>query len=47
MQFDLVFWRRLWVLLKPYWVSDQKNKALGLLGLVIALPPVLTRPSGG
>ena len=40
-KFDLVFWRRLWVLLKPYWVSDQKNKALGLLGLVIALALIM------
>src|SRR5713101_6543802 len=40
-RFDLVFWRRLWTLLKPYWVSDQKNNALGLLGLVIALALVM------
>ncbi|MBV8359626.1 MAG: ABC transporter ATP-binding protein/permease [Deltaproteobacteria bacterium] len=40
-RFDLVFWRRLWALLKPYWVSDQKNKAFKLLGLVIVLGLVM------
>lgn len=30
-RFDRLFWRRLWTLAKPYWVSDQKWIALGLL----------------
>ena len=36
-RFDRVFWLRLWGLLKPYWVSTQKRKALKLLAAVIAL----------
>jgi putative ATP-binding cassette transporter len=30
-RFDRLFWRRLWKLAKPYWVSEQKWVALGLL----------------
>jgi putative ATP-binding cassette transporter len=40
-RFDRVFWRRLWRLLMPYWLSEQKRKAFGLLGLVIALGLVM------
>jgi putative ATP-binding cassette transporter len=40
-RFDLIFWGRLWALLKPYWVSDQKNSAFRLLALVIALDLVM------
>lgn len=36
-RFDRVFWRRWWSLLKPYWVSKQKKKALGLLTIVVTL----------
>jgi vitamin B12/bleomycin/antimicrobial peptide transport system ATP-binding/permease protein len=34
-RFDRVFWRRLWMLAKPYWVSDQKRKARSLLAATI------------
>jgi putative ATP-binding cassette transporter len=30
-------WRAVWRLIKPYWVSEEKWKALGLLAAVIAL----------
>jgi putative ATP-binding cassette transporter len=36
-RFDRVFWRRLWKLAKPYWVSDQKWIALGLLAGTLLL----------
>ena len=36
-RFDRVFWRRLWKLAKPYWVSDQKWVALGLLACTLLL----------
>jgi putative ATP-binding cassette transporter len=36
-RFDRVFWRRLWRLAKPFWVSDQKRKARALLAVVIAM----------
>lgn len=36
-RFDRVFWRRLWKLAKPYWVSDQKWVALGLLAGTLLL----------
>jgi len=36
-RFDRVFWRRLWGLAKPFWVSDQKRKARALLAVVIAM----------
>jgi vitamin B12/bleomycin/antimicrobial peptide transport system ATP-binding/permease protein len=32
-----LFWRRLWQLAKPYWVSDQKWVALGLLAVTLLL----------
>ena len=31
-RFDRLFWRRLWKLAKPYWVSEQKWVALELAG---------------
>ncbi|HZP44840.1 MAG TPA: ABC transporter ATP-binding protein/permease [Candidatus Binataceae bacterium] len=36
-RFDRTFWRRWWRLLKPYWVSDEKGKALALLITVVTL----------
>ena len=36
-RFDRLFWSRLWRLAKPYWVSDQKFVAYGLLALTILL----------
>jgi putative ATP-binding cassette transporter len=36
-KFDRRFWLRLWKLTKPYWVSDQKWRALGLLATIIAV----------
>jgi ABC-type uncharacterized transport system fused permease/ATPase subunit len=36
-RFDRVFWRRLWKLANPYWVSDQKWVALGLLACTLLL----------
>jgi putative ATP-binding cassette transporter len=36
-RFDRLFWRRLWKLAKPYWVSDQKWVALGLLAGTLIL----------
>lgn len=36
-RFDRLFWRRLWKLAKPYWVSDQKWVALSLLGGTLLL----------
>lgn len=36
-RFDRIFWRRLWMLAKPYWVSDQKRKARSLLAVVIVM----------
>src|ERR1039457_3114625 len=36
-RFDRLFWSRLWRLAKPYWVSDQKFAAYGLLALTILL----------
>src|SRR5262245_20301527 len=31
------FLKAFWVIAKPYWVSDQRRKGLGLLAAVIAL----------
>src|SRR5216683_567370 len=36
-RFDRLFWGRLWRLAKPYWVSDQKFAAYGLLALAVLL----------
>jgi len=36
-RFDRLFWRRLWSLTRPYWVSDQKFAAFGLLALTLLL----------
>ena len=36
-RFDRLFWRRLWSLTRPYWVSDQKFGAFGLLALTLLL----------
>ncbi len=36
-RFDRVFWRRLWVLAKPFWVSELKRKALTLLAVVVVM----------
>ena len=36
-RFDRLFWSRLWRLAKPYWVSDQKYVAYGLLALTVFL----------
>jgi vitamin B12/bleomycin/antimicrobial peptide transport system ATP-binding/permease protein len=36
-RFDRLFWSRLWRLAKPYWVSDQKFVAYGLVALTVLL----------
>src|SRR5512137_3131727 len=36
-RFDRLFWSRLWSLTRPYWVSDQKFAAFGLLTLTLLL----------
>ena len=36
-KFDRLFWKRLWSLAEPYWISREKGRALGILGLIIAL----------
>ena len=36
-RFDRLFWSRLWRLAKPYWISDQKYIAFGLLAATIVL----------
>jgi putative ATP-binding cassette transporter len=36
-RFDRLFWSRLWSLTRPYWVSDQKFAAFGLLALTLLL----------
>jgi len=36
-RFDRLFWSRLWRLAKPYWVSDQKYVAYGLVTLIVFL----------
>ena len=35
--FDRLFWRRLWTVGKPFWVSDQKWVPLGLLAATLLL----------
>lgn len=40
-RFDRQFWRRLWTLAKPYWISDQKRRAVGQLATIIALVLVM------
>jgi putative ATP-binding cassette transporter len=40
-RFDRLFRRRLWKLAKPYWVSDEKWAALGLLTVIILLSGTL------
>src|SRR5262249_51505306 len=40
-RFDREFWRRLWRLAKPYWVSDQKRPGIVLLIAIIAIVLVL------
>ena len=36
-RFDRMFWRRLWTLGRPYWVSEQRWVPLGLLALTLFL----------
>ena len=36
-RFDRLFWARLWILTRPYWVSDQKSLAYGLFALILLL----------
>ena len=36
-RFDRRLWHRFWILAKPYWFSDEKWKAWGLLALLIGL----------
>lgn len=36
-RFDGLFWRRLWTLTRPYWQSDRRFAALGLLSLTLVL----------
>jgi putative ATP-binding cassette transporter len=36
-RFDRLFWSRLWTLTRPYWVSDQRFGAFGLLTLTLLL----------
>jgi vitamin B12/bleomycin/antimicrobial peptide transport system ATP-binding/permease protein len=40
-RFDRVFWRRLWRLVRPFWVSDHKRSARALLAVVIAMVVLL------
>src|SRR5271157_2967782 len=40
-RFDRLFRRRLWKLAKPYWISDGKWAALGLLTVIILLSALL------
>ena len=40
-RFDRVFRRRLWKLVRPYWVSNLKWAALGLLTLIILISVIL------
>lgn len=35
--FDALFWKRLWAIGRPFWVSDQKRYPLGLLALTLLL----------
>ena len=35
--FDRLFWRRLWRIGKPFWVSDQRWVPLGLLAVTLLL----------
>ncbi len=36
-RFDRLFWRRLWTLSRPYWISDRRWVPLGLLALSLVL----------
>ncbi|HET9480755.1 MAG TPA: ABC transporter ATP-binding protein/permease, partial [Candidatus Polarisedimenticolia bacterium] len=36
-RFDRLFWSRLWTLARPYWQSDRKLRALGLMALTLVL----------
>ncbi len=36
-RFDRLFWRRLWRLIRPYWVSERRRKALILIGVMVVL----------
>jgi putative ATP-binding cassette transporter len=36
-RFDRLFWRRLWMLTRPYWSSDQQLVAFGLFALILLL----------
>ena len=36
-KFDRVFWKGLWSLVRPYWTSEKRARALGLLAVVVAL----------
>ena len=36
-RFDRLFWRRLWILARPYWVSDKRGLAFTLLAVVLLL----------
>jgi len=40
-RFDRLFWSRLWRLTRPYWVSDQRLRACGLLTLTLALSALI------
>ena len=40
-RFDRAFRRRLWKLVRPYWVSNLKWAALGLLTLIILISAIL------
>ena len=36
-KFDRQFWRRTWKLIKPYWSSEQKWRAIALLASIVAI----------
>jgi vitamin B12/bleomycin/antimicrobial peptide transport system ATP-binding/permease protein len=36
-RFDRLFWSRLWALTRPYWVSDRRVRAFGLLTLTLTV----------
>ena len=36
-RFDRVFWERFWRLIRPYWTSERRGRALVLLSAITAL----------
>ena len=40
-RFDSVFWSRLWTLARPYWQSERRLRALGLMALTLVLSALI------